>query len=178
MASDLDLVDWFTAHNGTFDRSALAFAQIDSLGRGAFALRDLQVQPHLFFFFSLLLETRSTQPAATAARPHAVRPAPPSHSLDAHVLAPLSNRRSRLEEAWPPRRLGRSHPLPDVGGCSGHLLKVVNLSRYGRVHSVSGWPPVEPTIKASLPITFDTPMFWSSGDLEQLRGTAVLGRSP
>jgi SET domain-containing protein 6 len=50
MASDLDLVDWFTAHNGTFDRSALAFAQIDSLGRGAFALRDLQVQPHLFFF--------------------------------------------------------------------------------------------------------------------------------
>jgi SET domain-containing protein 6 len=31
--------------------------------------------------------------------------------------------------------------------------------------------------KASLPIAFDTPMFWSSEDLEQLRGTAVLGRS-
>jgi SET domain-containing protein 6 len=32
-------------------------------------------------------------------------------------------------------------------------------------------------IKASLPIAFDTPMFWSSEDLEQLKGTAVLGRS-
>lgn len=50
MASDL-LVDWFTAHNGTFDRSALTFAQTDTLGRAAFALRDLQVQTHLFFFF-------------------------------------------------------------------------------------------------------------------------------
>lgn len=33
-------------------------------------------------------------------------------------------------------------------------------------------------ITASLPIVFDTPMFWSSEDLEQLRGTAILGRSP
>lgn len=132
----------------------------------------------IFFFFSLLLETRSTQPAATAARPHALHPAPPSHSLHAHLLSPPSDRRSRLDEAWPRRRLGRPHPLPHVGGCSGHLLKVVNLSWYGRVHSAHAWPPVEPTIKASLPIAFDTPMFWSSEDLEQLRGTAVLGRSP
>jgi hypothetical protein len=29
----------------------------------------------------------------------------------------------------------------------------------------------------SLPITFDTPMFWGSEDLEQLKGTAVLGLS-
>ena len=37
------LVDWFTAHNGTFDRAALTFAPIDNLGWGTFALRDLQV---------------------------------------------------------------------------------------------------------------------------------------
>jgi hypothetical protein len=37
------LVDWFTAHNGTFDRAALTFAPIDNLGWGAFTLRDLQV---------------------------------------------------------------------------------------------------------------------------------------
>jgi hypothetical protein len=44
------LLDWFTAHSGTFfDRDALTFAQIDTFGWGAFALRDLQVQ--LFFFF-------------------------------------------------------------------------------------------------------------------------------
>lgn len=54
-----DLVDWFTAHDGTFDRSALTFAQIEGLGWGAFALRDLQVQPlaiiAIFFFFNLSL---------------------------------------------------------------------------------------------------------------------------
>ena len=133
MASDL--VDWFTAHNGTFDRSALTFAQTDTLGRGAFALRDLQVPPSFFFFFSLLLETRSTHPAITVARPHPVHPTPPSHSLDAHLLASLSNWRSRLGKAWPPHWLGRSHPLSHVGGSSGHLLKVVNLSGYGCAHS-------------------------------------------
>jgi hypothetical protein len=37
------LVEWFTAHNGTFDRARLTFAPIDNLGWGAFALRDLQV---------------------------------------------------------------------------------------------------------------------------------------
>jgi hypothetical protein len=37
------LVDWFTAHNGTFDRAALTFASIDKLGWGAVAVRDLQV---------------------------------------------------------------------------------------------------------------------------------------
>ena len=37
---------------------------------------------------------------------------------------------------------------------------------------------VQPTIKASLPIAFDTPMFWSVEDLEQLRGTGILGPSP
>jgi len=31
-------------------------------------------------------------------------------------------------------------------------------------------------MKASLPIAFDTPMFWSSEDLEQLKGTAVLDK--
>jgi len=58
MHSDSDLLDWFTAHSGTFDRSALTFARTEGLGWGAFALRDLQVQPlgttiiiHLFFFF-------------------------------------------------------------------------------------------------------------------------------
>jgi hypothetical protein len=40
-----DLLAWFTANSGTIDRSALTFAQIEGLGWGAFALRDLQVQP-------------------------------------------------------------------------------------------------------------------------------------
>jgi hypothetical protein len=68
-----DLLAWFTANGGTIDRSALTFAQIEGLGWGAFALRDLQVQPfahhlhhhqhHLFFIFLLfvrfcLLKTR------------------------------------------------------------------------------------------------------------------------
>lgn len=50
------LVDWFTAHNGTFDRTALTFAPNDNLGWGAFTLRDLQVL--------LKLKTRSTYPVS------------------------------------------------------------------------------------------------------------------
>jgi hypothetical protein len=65
-----DLIDWFTAHDGEFDRSALTFAQFEGLGWGAFALRDLQVQPlavwpiiiTTIFFFNVflfrMLETR------------------------------------------------------------------------------------------------------------------------
>ena len=53
-----DLVDWFTAHNGTFDCSALTFAQTDTLGRAAFALCDLQV---LFFFFLFFFSFFSLQ---------------------------------------------------------------------------------------------------------------------
>ncbi len=44
MAMDPDaLVDWFTSHNGAFDRAALTFAHADTLGWGAFALTDIQV---------------------------------------------------------------------------------------------------------------------------------------
>ena len=89
MASDLHLVDWFTAHNGTFDRSALAFAQIDSLGRGAFALRDLQVQPHLFFF---LASAGNTVNSSRCDRSKATRCSPcPAISLSqrAPLLSPL-----------------------------------------------------------------------------------------
>ncbi len=57
-----DLLDWFTAHSGTFDRSALTFARTEGLGWGAFALRDLQVQPlalpSLSIFFSFFFAFR------------------------------------------------------------------------------------------------------------------------
>ncbi|KAI0305377.1 hypothetical protein B0F90DRAFT_1697369 [Multifurca ochricompacta] len=55
------LINWFTAHNGTFDRNALTFAPIDGLGWGAFALRDLQ-QGHTLFALprDLTLSTRTS----------------------------------------------------------------------------------------------------------------------
>jgi hypothetical protein len=76
---------------------------------------------------------------------------------DVHVLftlshlSPLSNGRSQLEKAL-------SFALC---GCSGHLVKAVNLYWYGHVHSANAWPPVEPTTKASLallPIAVDMPI--------------------
>ena len=54
---------------------------------------------------------------------------------------------------------------------------MVNLFGYGSVHSTNARPPIQPTIEESLPAAFDTPMFWSAEDLEQLRGTAILGQS-
>ncbi|KAI0272250.1 hypothetical protein BGY98DRAFT_1001427 [Russula aff. rugulosa BPL654] len=131
--SDLDLVDWFTAHNGTFDRSALTFAQTDTLGRGAFALRDLQ-QGHTLF------------------------------TLPRHLT--LSTRTSALpsligEADW------KKHGLHI--GWAGLILCLMWEAAQG---SSSKWS----TYLASLPIAFDTPMFWSSEDLEQLRGTGILDK--
>ena len=91
------LVDWCTAHSGTFDRNSLTFALIDGLGWGAFALRDLQVRSlhgisYFFFSSSLLLETRSTRPALALARSHTLHPTPSSRFVDAYRLSSLSDR--------------------------------------------------------------------------------------
>src|SRR6266850_4587819 len=97
-----DLVDWFTAHDGTFDCSALTFAQIEGLGWGAFALRDLQVQPlaiiAIFFFLTFRFLSAgntvdSTRCTATVARSYAAHITSPSHPLDPHLLSALSSRR-------------------------------------------------------------------------------------
>ncbi|KAH9058770.1 SET domain-containing protein [Lactarius vividus] len=128
------LVDWLTAHNGTFDRAALTFAPIDNLGWGAFALRDLQ-QDHTLFSLprDLTLSTRTSS------------------------LPPLIG-----EEDWKKHGLHVSW--------AGLILCLMWEAAQGES---SKWS----TYLASLPITFDTPMFWSSEDLEQLKGTAVLGLS-
>lgn len=160
------LVDWFTAHNGTFDRAALTFAPIDNLGWGAFALRDLQV-----------LQTRSTCPVLTSslASSHPLLSPPRLDSVHPHVLSSPFDWRGRLEEAWPSHRLARSHPLPHVGSCSRRILQVVYVSWCACCRSTDASPHLP--IQDALPITFDTPIFWSSEDLEQLKGTAVLGLS-
>lgn len=128
-----DLVDWFTAHNGTFDRSALTFAQTDSLGRAAFALRDLQ-QGHTLFTLPRHL-TLSTRTSAL---------------------------RSLVGEAdW------KKHGLHI--GWAGLILCLMWEAAQG---NSSKWS----TYLASLPIAFDTPMFWCAEDLEHLRGTAILDK--
>ncbi|KAI0001251.1 hypothetical protein BJV74DRAFT_876781 [Russula compacta] len=120
------LVDWFTAHNGTFDHSALAFVPIDGVGWGALALRDLQ-QEHTLFTLprQLTLSTRTS-------------------SLPSLVG----------ERDW------KKHGLHI--GWAGLILCLMWEAAQG---SSSEWS----TYLASLPIAFDTPMFWSSQDLEQLR---------
>ncbi|KAI0256356.1 hypothetical protein BJV78DRAFT_1171281 [Lactifluus subvellereus] len=127
------LVDWCTAHSGTFDRNSLTFALIDGLGWGAFALRDLQ-QGHTLF------------------------------TLPRHLV--LSTRTSSLrslvgETEW--RKYGLHI------GWAGLILCLMWEAAQGES---SKWSPY----LASLPIAFDTPMFWSSEDLEQLKGTAVLDK--
>ncbi|KAI9455472.1 SET domain-containing protein [Lactarius psammicola] len=127
------LVNWFTAHNGTFDRSALTFAPIDNLGWGALALRDLQ-QGHTLFSLprDLTLSTRTSS------------------------LPPLIG-----EEDW------KKHGLHM--GWAGLILCLMWEAAQGES---SKWS----TYLMSLPITFDTPMFWGSEDLEQLKGTAILDK--
>ncbi|KAF8264796.1 SET domain-containing protein [Lactarius quietus] len=127
------LVAWFTAHSGTFDRAALTFAQIDKLGWGAFALRDLQ-QGHTLFSLphELTLSTRTSS------------------------LPPLIG-----EQDW------KKYDLHI--GWAGLILCLMWEAAQGES---SKWS----TYLASLPISFDTPMFWGSEDLEKLKGTAILDK--
>lgn len=54
-----------------------------------------------------------------------------------------------------------------------HELGVVDGRGQSRDDIQTKW---EPYIR-TLPTTFDTPMFWSAEELEELQGTAVVGRS-
>lgn len=54
-----------------------------------------------------------------------------------------------------------------------HELDVMDGGGQGYDNARTKWGPYMRT----LPITFDTPMFWSAEELEELRGTSVVGRS-
>ncbi len=91
------LVDWFTAHNGTFDRAALTFAPIDNLGWGAFALRDLQVLPNQNTANLL----RSNIILMSLARSYPLFFPPRFDFVDPYILSSPFDWRGRVEEAWP-----------------------------------------------------------------------------
>ena len=54
-----------------------------------------------------------------------------------------------------------------------HELDVMDGGGHGQNDIQTKWGPYFRT----LPTTFDTPMFWSAVELEELQGTAVVGRS-
>jgi len=94
MDSDSDLVDWFTAHNGTFDRAALTFTKIEGLGWGAFALRDIQVPRFgiiiIIFFFLVSAEIAVNSTRCNCSRVTYCSPYPDiSHSRREPPLFPL-----------------------------------------------------------------------------------------
>lgn len=52
------LLQWFTSHGGTVDYASIGFQEFADCGRGAIALRDIEVrQPELFRFGTSVTST-------------------------------------------------------------------------------------------------------------------------
>ncbi|EIM83024.1 SET domain-containing protein [Stereum hirsutum FP-91666 SS1] len=127
------LVEWFTAHGGTYDDAAMQLTDLEGHGRAAVALRDIP-EGHTLFTLprNLTLSTR------TSALPGLLG----------------------LDE-W------KQHELHI--GWAGLILCMMWEEAQG---ASSRWS----TYLASLPSSFDTPMFWSPDDLEELKGTSVVDK--
>jgi|ERR1700722_15383050 len=73
-----------------------------------------------------------------------------------------------------------AHPLHDVGRGKRDRREMVSLSRCVETGGETSVDLFYLRVRwdlASLPTTFDTPMFWSEEDLLGLKGTAIIGIS-
>ena len=86
-----------------------------------------------------------------------------------------------MEELWIGQRVGRFDLVYDVGGGTSCAVKVVSVYVYVHLQALRViWKMVTDMMVgevADLPTTFDTPMFWSTSELDELRGTSVVGLS-
>lgn len=77
--------------------------------------------------------------------------------------------------------MGRSDIVYDVGGGTRCIVEVVSVYVYvhppGLICHVEDVTDMMVGEVADLPMTFDTPMFWSASELEELKGTSVVGLS-
>ena len=77
--------------------------------------------------------------------------------------------------------MGRSDIVYDVGGGTGCIVEVVSVYVYvhppGLICHVEHGTDMMVGEVADLPMIFDTPMFWSASELEELKGTSVVGLS-
>ncbi|KIJ11785.1 hypothetical protein PAXINDRAFT_101548 [Paxillus involutus ATCC 200175] len=140
-------IAWFTANGGCVDTQVMGITEILDSGRGAIALCDIPTGHTLFTLpRALTLSTRTS-------------PLPALFGLG----------------AWRVHRLHR--------GWVGLILCIMWEDAWAHERAADGdsedktntnakWAPYIRT----LPSTFDTPMFWSAEELEELKGTAVIDK--
>ncbi|KAI0037573.1 hypothetical protein FA95DRAFT_1568124, partial [Auriscalpium vulgare] len=110
-ATPAALVDWFEAHGGIFDRSALTFAPLPGQGYGALARRDLAVRRHRHnpvppsYTFPHGLSLKLPSLGLDAGRRHPFCNPARTHAVDAHRTPARSCRAGRMEAPRVGRRV-------------------------------------------------------------------------
>ncbi|KAG6375716.1 hypothetical protein JVT61DRAFT_3293 [Boletus reticuloceps] len=141
-------VQWFQSSGGSIDTKVMGIADVPRSGRGAIAMCDI---PEGYTIFTLpraiTLSTRTS-------------PLPALFGFDAW-------RAHRLHKGW----VGLILCMMWEDAWT-HELDVVDRDRQSQDNIQTKWGPYMRT----LPTTFDTPMFWSSEELEELRGTSVVDK--
>ncbi|KIJ60009.1 hypothetical protein HYDPIDRAFT_117671 [Hydnomerulius pinastri MD-312] len=138
-------VAWFVLNGGSFDAEVMGITDIPDTGRGAIALRDIPSDHTLFTLpRTLTLSTRTS-------------PLPTLFGLDAW-------RAHDLHKGWVGLILCMM--WEDAWAIEGEF----GGGRWGGEEGTKmRWAPYMRT----LPLEFDTPMFWSIEELEELKGTEV-----
>lgn len=173
-------VRWFQSNGGYIDTKTIGITEFSSSGRGAIALCDIPVCVHYRFRSVLLMVT-----------------------LYRHFELPIVRMMRTWQEGYTlftlPRTITlstRTSPLPAFFGFNAWRAHGLHKSWVGLIlcmmwedawaHELdimdgepgqgdvqTKWGPYMRT----LPTAFDTPMFWSAEELEELQGTAVVCRS-
>ncbi|KAG8214259.1 SET domain-containing protein [Butyriboletus roseoflavus] len=155
--ADIDaFVRWFQSNGGYIDTKAMGITEYPGSGRGAIALCDIPVcafqsVPKGYTLFTLprtiTLSTR-TSPLPSLFGFNAWR----AHGLHKGWVGLILC--MMWEDAW------------------AHESDAMDRGAQGQHDVQTKWGPYMRT----LPTTFDTPMFWSAEELEELQGTAVIDK--
>jgi hypothetical protein len=83
-----------------------------------------------------------------------------------------------MEEIPTRQRLGRTYPMHAMGGSRWRAWVLGGLSKWvpGTRHCPESYRTPSERRLDLLPDQFQTPMFWNTDDLEELRGTSIFGQ--
>lgn len=158
------------------DTSMMGITDFPGSGRGAVALQDIPVRRSPSDNFCLDWFYSHVCPSG---KPYNFHASSFIDTFNSYLDTSFCIRFRSMEKVQIAQGLGWADSLYDVGGSSRESRKMDYISRWvfpNNHFKLSGFF-FSTQCTASLPTQFDTPMFWSDEELQELQGTAVVGLS-
>lgn len=113
-------IDWFQKNGGAIDLTAMGIIDFPASegGRGAVALKDISVSPHLLLSLSPVLTY------ACEGRSCTLLDSPESYPVDSYFISSYNLWVGELEEIQAQRGMVRPDFEHDVGGCSRRQVEM------------------------------------------------------